>query len=162
VSLYLDASVMFPMVVDERFTDAVGAFLVGCGDDLTVSDFAAAEVASALSRLVRIGVIEIAEAEQRLADFDIWRAGETDSAEMDAHDCRLANTYVRRFDLQLRAPDGLHAAMCRRLGLQLATLDRRLAAAARSYGPPARCWAPPAAVACRSRMAARSPGAWRC
>jgi len=66
-----------------------------------------------------------------LADFDVWRAGEIDTAEMDAHDCRLANTYARRFDLKLRAPDALHAAMCRRLGLQLGTLDRRLAAAAR-------------------------------
>jgi predicted nucleic acid-binding protein len=35
-------------------------------------------------------------------------------------------------DLKLRAPAALHAAMCRRLGLQLATLDRRLAAAARA------------------------------
>ena len=131
MSLYLDASVMIPIVVDERFTKPVGAFLLGCGDNLTVSDFAAAEVASALSRLVRMGVLEIAEAEQRLADFDVWRAGETDAAEMDAHDCRLANTYVRRLDLKLRAPDALHAAMCRRLGLRLATLDRRLAAAAR-------------------------------
>ena len=70
MSLYLDASVIIPVVVDERFTKAVGAFLVGWGDSLTVSDFAAAEVASALSRLVRMGVLEIAEAEQRLADFD--------------------------------------------------------------------------------------------
>ena len=134
MSLYLDASVMIPIVVDERFTKTVGAFLVGCGDNLTVSDFAAAEVASALSRLVRMGVLDIAEAEQRLADFDVWRAGETDTAEMDAHDCRLANTYVRRFDLKLRAPDALHAAICRRLELQLATLERRLAAAARALG----------------------------
>lgn len=132
MSLYLDASVIIPIVVDEWFTKTVGAFLVGCGDNLTVSDFAAAEVASALSRLVRMGVLEIAEAEQRLADFDVWRASETDPAEMDAHDCRLANTYVRRFDLKLRAPDALHAAICRRLELQLATLDRRFAAAARA------------------------------
>jgi uncharacterized protein len=131
VNLYLDASVIIPTVVDEQCTEIVGAFLVGCGDNLTVSDFAAAEVASALSRLVRMGVLEIAEAEQRLADFDVWRAGETDTAEIDVHDCRLANTYVRRFDLKLRAPDALHAAICRRLGLQLATLDLRLAAAAR-------------------------------
>jgi uncharacterized protein len=53
---------------------------------------------------------------------------------MDTHNCRLANTYVRRFKLKLRAPDALHAAICRRLELQLATLDRRLAAAARALG----------------------------
>ena len=42
--------------------------------------------------------------------------------------------YVRRFDLKLRAPDALHAAICRRLGMRLVTLDRRLAAAARALG----------------------------
>jgi predicted nucleic acid-binding protein len=134
MSLYLDASAIIPTVVEDRFTEAVAAFLVNRGEDLVISDFGAAEVASALSRLVRMGELTATEAAQRLADFDAWRAGETDNAEMDAHDCRLANTYVRRFDLKLRAPDALHAAICRRLGLQLATLDRRLAAAARELG----------------------------
>ena len=32
------------------------------------------------------------------------------------------------------APDALHAAVCRRLGLTLVTLDRRLGAAARELG----------------------------
>jgi uncharacterized protein len=58
----------------------------------------------------------------------------TELADVDAHDCRLANTYVRRFELRLRVPDALHAAICRSLDLQLVTLDRRLAAAARELG----------------------------
>jgi uncharacterized protein len=78
--------------------------------------------------------LTIMEALERLADFDAWRTGETENADVDAHDCRLANAYVRRFDLKLRAPDALHAAICRRLGLQLVTLDRRLVAAARELG----------------------------
>jgi hypothetical protein len=41
---------------------------------------------------------------------------------------------VRRFDLLLRAPDALHAAICRRLDLTLVTLDQRLAKAAREVG----------------------------
>ena len=134
MSLYLDASAVMPTVVEDRFTQTVAAFLVNCGEHLVISDFGAAEVASALSRLVRMGELTATEAAQRLADFDAWRVGETENAEMDAHDCRLANTYVRRFDLKLRAPDALHAAICRRLQLQLVTLDRRLAAAARELG----------------------------
>jgi predicted nucleic acid-binding protein len=90
VSLYRDASVVIPTPVADRFTDAVGAFLVNCGQALVISDFAAAEVASALSRLVRMGELTATEATQRLADFDAWRAGETDNAEMDMQDCRLA------------------------------------------------------------------------
>ena len=134
MSLYLDASVLVPTVVVEQASPAVVEFLLGRADDLTVSDFAAAEVASALSRLVRMDRLTITEALERLADFDAWRTGETENADVAAHDCRLANTYVRRFDLKLRAPDALHAAICRRLGLQLVTLDRRLVAAARELG----------------------------
>lgn len=47
---------------------------------------------------------------------------------------RLANIFVRRFDLMLRAPDALHAAICRRGDLLLVTLDHRLAAATGELG----------------------------
>jgi uncharacterized protein len=134
VSLYLDASVLMPTVVVEQTTVAMGEFLITRDDDLIVSDFAAAEVASALSRLVRMNMLTASEATDRLADFDAWRASATDNVDMSAPDCRLANTYVRRFDLKLRAPDALHAAICRRLQFQLVTLDRRLAAAAKELG----------------------------
>jgi len=134
VRLYLDASVLLPTLVAEQTSAAVDEFLRASDDVLTVSDFAAAEVASALSRLVRTDRLNAAAAAARLADFDAWRAGATENPDVDAHDCRLANTYVRRFDLKLRAPDALHAAICRRLGLMLVTLDRRLANAARELG----------------------------
>ena len=132
MNLYLDASVLIPAVIEEPSSAAVRELFRNRPDELSVADFAAAEVASALSRLVRMGRLIATEAAGRLADFDEWRASATEVAEMDAHDCRLANTYVRRFDLKLRAPDALHAAICRRLELQLATLDRRFAAAARA------------------------------
>lgn len=134
MNLYLDSSVLIPTIVEEQTTAAVRALFRICPDDLMVSDFAAAEVASALSRLVRMNRLTMTEAKERLADFDDWRAGATERADVDAHDCRLANAYVRRFDLKLRAPDALHVAISRRLGLQLVTLDRRLAIAARELG----------------------------
>ena len=134
MSLYLDASVLMPTVVVEETTDAVGQFLSAGADDLVVSDFAAAEVASTLSRLVRMDLVAASEAVDRLVDFDAWRAGATENAEVSAPDARLANTYVRRFDLKLRAPDALHMAICRRLDLSLVTLDQRLARAARELG----------------------------
>jgi uncharacterized protein len=134
LNLYLDASVLMPAVIEEPSSTAVRELFRNRPDDLSVGDFAAAEVASALSRLVRMERLTATEAAERLADFDEWRASATEVAEIDTHDCRLANTYVRRFDLKLRAPDALHAAICRRLELQLATLDRRLAAAARALG----------------------------
>ena len=134
MSLYLDASVLIPTIVMEQTSATVFEFLLARADDLTVSDFAVAEVAAGLSRLVRMGRLDATDAADRLADFDDWRAGMTATVDVAAPDCRLASTYVRRFDLMLRAPDALHAAICRRLDFSLVTLDRRLASAARKLG----------------------------
>jgi uncharacterized protein len=134
VSVYLDASVLIPTIVTEQASAAVDGFLLENSDDRLVSEFAVAEVGSALSRLVRMGRIDPTDAADRLVDFDEWRAGMTDTVDLGAQDCRLANTYVRRFGLMLRAPDALHIAICRRLDLMLVTLDRRMATAARELG----------------------------
>jgi uncharacterized protein len=134
VSAYLDASVLVTRTVTEPSSGAVDAFLKSYDESLGVSDFAAAEVASAVSRMVRTHLIAAETAEERLVDFDTWRSIRTDVIDLDPSDARLAGTYVRRFDLMLRAPDALHAAICRRLDLMLVTLDRRLATAARALG----------------------------
>jgi uncharacterized protein len=115
-------------------TEAVYDFLGADGRELLVSDFAAAEVASALSRLARMALLTDADASARLADFDAWRATMSSPVDIAASDARLAYIYVRRFDLGLRAPDALHLAITRRLDATLVTLDRRLATAARDLG----------------------------
>ena len=131
---YLDASAILPMLVTEPKSAAVTRWLANDGDGLIVSEFAAAEVASALSRLVRMEELDLAAAGAHLADFDAWRAGFTADVTIDAADLRLANSFVRRFDLGLRAPDAVHAAICRRGDHVLVTLDRRLATAAETLG----------------------------
>jgi hypothetical protein len=134
VSVYLDASALVAMLVREPGSAAIDAFLERYDGALGLSDFAAAEVASAVSRLVRTKLIALEDAEARLSDFDAWRSIRTELIDIEASDARLANAYVRRFDLMLRAPDALHAAICRRLGLTLVTLDQRLAKAAAQLG----------------------------
>jgi hypothetical protein len=134
MNLYLDASVMMPTLVAEQSSAGVDAFLLNNSDELIVSDFAAAEVAAALSRLIRTGRLAREAAMERLNDFDAWRLGETATVAFTASDFRLANLFVRRFDLKLHAPDALHAAICQRQEFQLVTLDRRLADAARELG----------------------------
>jgi uncharacterized protein len=134
LSLYLDASVLVPTLVAEAATEVVEAYLDAAGQVRLISDFAAAEVGSGLSRLVRMGLLGSAEASARLADFDAWRAGTSSPVEVHPSDVRLAYIYVRRFDLRLRAPDALHLAIARRLDATLVTLDRRLADAAREFG----------------------------
>jgi predicted nucleic acid-binding protein len=134
MSIYLDASFLTPTLVRESISDAVKAYLVANEQELLVSEFAAAEVASALSRLVRMGLLETADALARLADFEAWRAGASSPVDVHAADVRLAYTYVRRFELRLRAPDALHLAIARRIDATLVTLDRRLASAAEELG----------------------------
>lgn len=103
-------------------------------DKLLVSEFAAAEVASALSKLVRMAKLETTDALERLADFDVWRTAASATVDMVPADARLANAYARRFELGLRAPDALHAAIASRSGATLVTLDSRLMAAAKALG----------------------------
>ena len=134
MSFYLDASIILPMLVKEPESVTVDAFLSGIEQEPWVSDFAAVEVASALSRLIRTGRLEASNGAACLSDFDVWRAAMTRPVEIHAEDVRLAGAYVRRFDLALRAPDALHIAVARRLDVALVTLDRRMVAAARELG----------------------------
>ncbi len=134
MSRYLDASVILPTIVDGPASAAVDAFIIANLNHLVISDFAAAEVAAALSRLVLMHKMDAADAAERMADFDAWRAEATDAVEVHASDVRLSNVLVRRFDLMLRAPDALHAAICRRTGDDLVTLVERMANAASALG----------------------------
>ena len=134
MSAYLDASVLMPTLVQEPGTAVIKAYLVGTRQELLISDFAAAEVASGLSRLARMNVLDAADASARLGDFEIWRAATSSSVDIHAADVRLAYAFVRRFDLMLRAPDALHLAIARRLDVTLITLDRRLVKAAGELG----------------------------
>lgn len=134
MSLYLDASAAVATVIEETASAAVTRFLHAATEPLILSELAAAEVASALSRLVRMGQVSNQSAVTRLAEFDAWRSSTTIGIEFQMADFRLASVFVRRFDLGLRAPDALHAALCRRDDHRLVTLDRRLAAAAKALG----------------------------
>jgi hypothetical protein len=134
LSIYLDTSVLLPTLIAEPTTEAVYDFLGADGQELLISDFAAAEVASVLSRFVRMALLTDADASARLADFDAWRAAMASPVDLAASDARLAYIYARRFSLRLRAPDALHLAIARRLDATLVTLDRSTATAARELG----------------------------
>ena len=134
MTIYLDASVLIAVLAEEPASAAVRRFLRTHREDRLISDFTAAEVVSAISRLLRMRLLTEEEGSTRLADFDAWRAAASSAADMHAADARLAYAYVRRFDLRLRAPDALHLAIARRLDAALVTLDRRIAAAAKELG----------------------------
>ncbi|WP_304186451.1 type II toxin-antitoxin system VapC family toxin [Phenylobacterium aquaticum] len=134
MNAYLDASAIIPILIEEPASDAIDAFAADRAGSLVISDFTAAEVASALSIGARTGRLTQDTAMRYLADFDTWRAVMALEVDITSSDTRLANIFVRRFDLMLRAPDALHAAICQRTGHQLVTLDLRLASAAQALG----------------------------
>jgi hypothetical protein len=94
LSSYLDPSVLLPTLITEPATEPVFDFLGADGEELLVSDFAGAEVASALSRLVRMALLTDADASARLADFDAWRAAMSLPVDIAASDARLAYVYA--------------------------------------------------------------------
>jgi predicted nucleic acid-binding protein len=57
MSIYLDASFLIPTLVEEKDSAVVNPYLNAVEDELLVSEFAAAEVASALSRLARMRLL---------------------------------------------------------------------------------------------------------
>jgi hypothetical protein len=65
------------------------------------------EVASALSRLVRMRQITADDAAVRFSDFEIWHAATSSLVEVHAAGARLAYACVRRFDLARRLVIGV-------------------------------------------------------
>ena len=133
---YLDTSVIVSTLVAEPRTPSVIRFLAAHRDDLVVTEFAAGEVASAISRMVRRLNISSTDGHGVLERFDSWRARSTVDADVENSDFQHARLLVRRFELKLRMPDALHLAAAQRLGATLVTADGTLAGAARDLAAP--------------------------
>jgi len=126
MSIYLDASFLIPTLVEEQGSAGVIAYLVAAERELLVSEFAAAEVASALYRLVRMRLLASADAEARLAGFRGLAGGGEFARGPPAGGCPAC--------VMLRTPDALHLAIAARLDASIVTLDRRLERAAQELG----------------------------
>lgn len=135
MSVYLDASILVPLFVNDTFSDRADAFLETVSNRLILSDFLRAEFASVVSRLVRAGDLTRDEATQAFDRLDSWAMMQT-PAQTTTFDVRQSEIWIRRLDLNLRAPDAVHIAIAARLGARLATLDVRMAEAAQALGVP--------------------------
>ena len=133
-SVYFDASLLVSLFVIDGFADRARIFIQDRGPTPVVSDFAAVEFASAISRLVRTNELGADLATLVFSDFDVWRAESAADCWVESSDVATASTILRRLDSSLRAPDALHLAMARRLGASLATFDERLAEIALANG----------------------------
>lgn len=131
---YLDASVIASLLLDEPGSRPVVEALLPFGRRCIISDFTSAEVSSAVSMRVRMGRESARIANVRLLAFDRFKADFPKRATLEPDDISIAERLVRAFELKLRAPDAIHAAVCLRHNYQLATLDLNLANAARLLG----------------------------
>lgn len=130
MTLYLDASAVAALVLEEPSASAVRENVEGYRGPVLFSDFGAAEVCSAVYLRLRMPQGTLAAAEFQLSVFDELRGSAWTELEVTRSDVRAAEALVRRFHLKLRAPDAIHAAVCLRLGAKLLTRHKRLAEAA--------------------------------
>jgi predicted nucleic acid-binding protein len=134
VSLYLDASVLVALFAQDLFTSRADAYLRAHQSLLIVSDFAAAEFASAIGRRVRIKALTIRDAHRAFSSFDGWTGRAAQRIEIEPADISTAQAFLRRLDLTLRTPDALNIAAAQRTGATLVTFDQKMAANASALG----------------------------
>ena len=136
MSVYLDASVLVSLFVEDVFTARADSFRRRLSEPVVVSDFAAAEFASSVARKVRPRRLDEAEARVAFAAFDAWVAEGALRAETGTADLAMATSFLRRLDLTLRAPDAINIAVAVRLAAPLATFDAAMKEAAETLEAP--------------------------
>lgn len=134
IGVYLDASVLVALFTEDALSAQADALLRASGAPSIVSDFAAAEFASAVARKFRSKEVSEGEARRAFANFDEWREIGPQTVDIRPDDLQIAATLMRRLDLSLRTPDAIHVAVAMRLGTTLATFDRRMASDATRLG----------------------------
>jgi predicted nucleic acid-binding protein len=134
LSVYFDASLIVSTLLPDALSGRADAYIRRELPTPIVSDFAATEVSAVIGVKLRRGVLDIAGARRALDEFDIWRSAVTTRCDLTTDDVAAADSFLRRLDLALRAPDALHLAIARRLGAPLATFDVRMSDAATALG----------------------------
>jgi predicted nucleic acid-binding protein len=131
---YADASLLVALFSPDPFEARAQQFVEQGRPTLLVSDFAAAEFASALGIRVRTRNITRQGAQAAFSSFDAWARFRRARLETTTSDVAAAEGFLRRLELTLRTADALNIAIARRHGAALATFDVRMAEAARALG----------------------------
>jgi predicted nucleic acid-binding protein len=132
VGVYLDANVLIGLFFpDDPLHSRAYAVLEARDPSFIVSDLTTAEFAAVVSRQVRGRHITAIKAREVFSVFDSWVGTATERALLHSQDVRIAESFLRRPDLNLRTPDAIHLAASQRLRAELATFDKALVSAAR-------------------------------
>jgi uncharacterized protein len=136
--LYVDTSIIVSALTNEADTALSQVWLAKQEtSELTISDWTTTEFASALSIKLRTGALGADARAAALSAFT--RLAESfGTLPVGREDFRAAARFADQSELNLRAGDALHLAICANHGASLCTLDRRLAEAAPRVGVPVR------------------------
>ena len=121
------------MIMVDANSPSVGRWYKSLSASVIISDLANLEVSAVISREFRTRRYTRAQADKAVREFDALRA-ESDRITHGPRDFALAELLVRDYSTKLSAPDALHLASAKNAGAMLATLDARLADAARAQG----------------------------
>lgn len=132
--VYLDSSAIVSFFTPDRYSEKISEFLLTNSPVVALSDFAAAEFASAIAQHVRTGILTKAEARDTFAEFDTWVSRNATIVDCAPEDIAFASRALRRLDLNLRAPDAIHIAIAIRLDATFVTFDAKQAASAKALG----------------------------
>jgi predicted nucleic acid-binding protein len=133
--IYLDTSVLVSALTNESATVTSQAWLKKQNaNDLAVSDWTTTEFSAALSIKVRMGEMPGKERASVLRRFARVSARSFVVLAVARSDFQNAARLCQRAASGLRASDALHLAIAEHNGLDLCTLDARLAKAAEAIG----------------------------
>jgi uncharacterized protein len=142
--IYVDTSVIVSALTREADTALSQTWLASQEtSELTISDWTVTEFASALSMKLRTGALNADHRADALSAFTRLCAESLRTLPATREDFRAAARFADQSELNLRAGDALHLAICANHGASLCTLDRRLAEAAPRVGVPVRELTPP-------------------
>lgn len=136
--VYLDTSFIAPLVIAEDSSDAVEAYVLKLKPrEVTTSLWTQVELASLVSRKLRMGEFSGAEADAVRAEFDRVLSESFELLLPKAPDFATAARYLETPGTGLRAGDALHLAIAVNHGArQILTLDMGLIDAGRQMTLP--------------------------
>jgi predicted nucleic acid-binding protein len=125
--IYLDTSIVIAYYMVETHTTRVVSIYEG-NDELAISPLVEIELASVLARLVRVGSVEVSEA-QRVHKLFLQHVEDQLYTSLTLHlqHYQWARDQIAQFQLPLKAPDALHLAIAHLEHLDLLTADRQMA-----------------------------------
>lgn len=132
--IYLDTSVLGAIFFREPGAPQLVSRLQRLRKNgLAISSWSLTEMASVGGIKRRTGAIDARARQEALANFQRFASLHLSLAEVDPMDFRTAALMLDS-PAPLRAADALHLAVTQRLGAQLASLDQRQCAGARTLG----------------------------